>query len=330
MIIKFYDLKKKFNKNTNFYLFYGQNAGLIDETINNTIIPNSSKNVNYYEENEVINNGDVFKEEILNRSLFEDSKLIIISRVTDKILPIIEEIIEKNINDVKILLRTVVLDKKSKLRNFFEKNSKTIIVPFYEDNNQTLYILAQNFFKEKKINISSENINLIINRSKGDRLNLKNELEKIFNFARDKNSINTEEIIKLTNLAENYDISELIDQCLSKNKKKTINILNENNLSSEDNILILKIFLFKLKRLKKLKETMITEKNVEKVLSSYKPPIFWKDKDFIKKQLQNWSLDQINSLLKDINQLEILIKKNSQISNLITNNFILEKVETNQ
>jgi len=329
MIIKFYDLKKKFNKNINFYLFYGQNAGLIDETINNTIIPNSSKNVNYYEENEVINNGDVFKEEILNRSLFEDSKLIIISRVTDKILPIIEEIIEKNINDVKILLRTVVLDKKSKLRNFFEKNSKTIIVPFYEDNNQTLFILAQNFFKEKKINISSENINLIINRSKGDRLNLKNELEKIFNFARDKKSISTEEIIKLTNLAENYDISELIDQCLSKNKKKTINILNENNLSSEDNILILKIFLFKLKRLKKLKETMITEKNVEKVLSSYKPPIFWKDKDFIKKQLQNWSLNQINLLLKDINQLEILIKKNSQISNLITNNFILDKVETN-
>ena len=329
MIIKFYDLKKKFNKNTNFYLFYGQNTGLIDETINNTIIPNSSKNINYYEENEVINNGDVFKEEILNRSLFEDSKLIIISRVTDKILPIIEEIIEKNINDVKILLRTVVLDKKSKLRNFFEKNSKTIIVPFYEDNNQTLSILAQNFFKEKKINISSENINLIINRSKGDRLNLKNELEKIFNFARNKKSINTEEIIKLTNLAENYDVSELIDQCLSKNKKKTINILNENNLSSEDNILILKIFLFKLKRLKKLKETMIAEKNIEKVLSSYKPPIFWKDKDFIKKQLQNWSLDQINSLLKDINQLEILIKKNSQISNLITNNFILEKVETN-
>ena len=329
MIIKFYDLKKKFNKNTNFYLFYGQNAGLIDETINNTIIPNSSKNVNYYEENEVINNGDVFKEEILNRSLFEDSKLIIISRVTDKILPIIEEIIEKNINDVKILLRTVVLDKKSKLRNFFEKNSKTIIIPFYEDNNQTLSILAQNFFKEKKINISSENINLIINRSKGDRLNLKNELEKIFNFARDKKSISSDEIIKLTNLAENYDVSELIDQCLSKNKKKTINILNENNLSSEDNILILKIFLFKLKRLKKLKETMITEKNVEKVLSSYKPPIFWKDKDFIKKQLQNWSLDQINSLLKDINQLEILIKKNSQISNLITNNFILDKVETN-
>ncbi len=328
MIIKFYDLKKNFNKNTNFYLFYGNNAGLIDETINNTIIPNSSKNVNYYEENEVINNVDVFKEEILNRSFFEDSKLILISRVTDKILAIIEEIIEKNINDVKILLRTGTLDKKSKLRNFFEKSSKTIIVPFYEDNNQTLSILAQNFFKEKKINISSENINLIVNRSKGDRLNLKNELEKIFNFAHNKKSISTEEIIKLTNLAENYDISELIDQCLCKNKRKTINILNENNLSSEDNILILKIFLFKLKRLKKLKETMITEKNVEKVLSFYKPPIFWKDKDFIKKQLQNWSLDQINSLLKDINQLEILIKKNSQISNLITNNFILEKVET--
>ncbi len=329
MIIKFYDLKKNLNKDINFYLFYGNNIGLIDEAISNTVIPNSSKNVNYYEESELLNNIDVFKEEIFNRSLFDDTKLVLVSRVTDRILHVIEDIIEKNINDVKIILRSGALDKKSKLRSFFEKNSSTIIVPFYEDNNQTLFILAQNFFKEKNIKISSENINLIINRSRGDRINLKNELEKISYFAYNKKSISGDEIIKLTNLAENYDISELIDQCLSKNKNKTINILNENIVSPEDNILILKIFLFKLKRLKKLKEIMILEKNVEKVLSSYKPPIFWKDKDIIKKQLQNWSLNQINSLLKEINQLEILVKKNSQISNLITNNFILEKIEIN-
>ncbi len=326
MIIKFYDLKKNLNKDINFYLFYGNNIGLIDEAISNTVIPNSSKNVNYYEESELLNNIDVFKEEIFNRSLFDDTKLVLVSRVTDRILHVIEDIIEKNINDVKIILRSGALDKKSKLRSFFEKNSNTIIVPFYEDNNQTLSILAKNFFKEKKIIISSENINLIINRSKGDRINLKNELEKIYNFSQSKKSISSEDIIKLTNLAENYDISELIDQCLCKNKRKTLNILNENTSATEDNILILKIFLFKLKRLKKLKETMEVETNIERVLSSYKPTIFWKDKDPIKKQLQNWSLDQIKLLIKEINELEILVKKNSQISGYITNNFILEKV----
>ena len=270
MIIKFYDLKKNLNKNIHFYLLYGKNIGLIDETINHTILPNTSKNINHYDENEILNNLDVFKEEILNKSFFDETKLILISRVSDKILQVIEELIEKNVVDIKIILRAGPLDKKSKLRSFFEKNSNTIIVPFYEDNNQTLSILAKNFFKEKKIIISSENINLIINRSKGDRINLKNELEKIYNFSQSKKSISSEDIIKLTNLAENYDISELIDQCLCKNKRKTLNILNENTSATEDNILILKIFLFKLKRLKKLKETMEVETNIEKVLSSYK------------------------------------------------------------
>ncbi len=329
MIIKFYDLEKNLNKKINFYLLYGSNTGLIDEIIKHTLAPNLSKNVIRYEESEIIGNLDIFNEEISNKSLFDDSKLILVNRVTDKILQTIEEIIEKNIDDITIILRAGILDKKSKLRNFFEKNSSTIIVPFYEDNNQTLLIIAQKFFKDKKIKISAENINLIVSRSKGDRVNLKNELEKIVDFTQNKKTINSEEIIKLTNLAENYEISELIDQCLSKNKKKTLNILNENNSAPEENILILKIFLFKLKRLKRLKEQIIVEKNTEKALSTYKPPIFWKDKDVLKIQLQTWTLNQINSLIKDVNYLEILVKKNSQISNYITNNFILEKVEPN-
>ena len=141
-------------------------------------------------------------------------------------------------------------------------------------------------------------------------------------------SIDTNEILKLTNLAENYNISELVDQCLAKNKKKTLNILNENNLSSEDNILIIKTFLFKLKRLKKLKLELDTKKNIDIVLSSYKPPIFWKDKDIIKTQLKLWSLKQIQKIIIDVNNIEIQIKKNSQISNHMTNNFILEKLLT--
>ena len=324
MIVKFYELKKNLNKNIDFFLLYGNNKGLIDETVKNNFKSSSSSDIINYDESDILNNVGNFKEEILNKSFFDDNKLILVNRVSDKILKIIEEIIEQKIKDTKIVLISSVLEKKSKLRSFFEKNTNTIIVPFYEDNNQTLFFLAEKFFKEQKIKISSENINLIVERSKGDRINLKNELKKIQNFSYKKTSITTDEILKLTNLAENYNISELVDHCLAKNKKKTLRILNENNSSQEDNIIILKTFLFKLKRLKKLKIDLERKKSIDIVLTSHKPPIFWKDKDLIKQQLKIMTLNQINQLMNNVFNLELLIKKNSQISNQITNNFILE------
>ena len=106
-----------------------------------------------------------------------------------------------------------------------------------------------------------------------------------------------------------------------------MNILNENNLSTEDNIIIVKLFYIN-KRLKKLKEELEMKKNIEAVIDAYKPPIFWKDKPIIKQQLKVWSLDQLISLFKKINNIEIEIKKNSQISSLLISNFILEKVNS--
>ena len=328
MIVKYFDLKKEIKKNNNFYLLYGQNSGLIEETINNTLKPNFSKNLYSLDEKEILANENHFKEGILNKSFFDNDKLIIINRATDKILDTIKEIIEKKIDDLKIILKSEILEKKSKLRNYFEKNKDTIIVPFYEDNYQSLLFLTQKFIKEKKIKISSQNINFIIERSKGNRINLKNELEKIFIYSLEKDSINLEEIVKLTNLAENYNISNLIDQCLAGNKKKTVQILNENNPSSDDNILIVKNFLYKLKRLKKLKENLEINENVEIILSSYKPTIFWKDKEIIKQQLKVWTLKKIRAQIREINELENQIKKNSQISNLTVNNFIFDSLNT--
>ena len=327
MIIKNFDLKNNLKKNINFYLLYGPNNGLIEDTINQVLKPNFSKNIYNYDESEILSNIDNFKETVLNKSFFDNDKLIIISRATDKILKIIEEILEKKIDDLKVIIKADILEKKSKLRNFFEKNTNTIIVPSYEDNDQTLIYLAQNFFKEKKIKISPQNINFIIERSKGSRINLKNELEKIASYSEKKLSINLNEIVKITNSNSNYDASELTDNCLALNKKKTLMILNENNPSLEDNIIILKTFLYKLKRLKKLKVELNSKKDLDYVLSSYKPPIFWKDKNLIKHQLQIWSLEQIKSLIKKINDLELLVKKNSQISNQLMNNFILEKLD---
>ncbi|MDB9746804.1 DNA polymerase III subunit delta [Candidatus Pelagibacter sp.] len=328
MIIKYFNLKKSLEDQNNFYLLYGKNTGLIEDTINEVLKPIFSKNIFYYDELEILSNLEAFKEKIYNNSFFENDKLIIISRGSDKLLSIIEELTEKKLEDIKIIIKSEILEKKSKLRNFFEKSNEKIIVPFYEDNDQTLMVLAQNFFKKKKIRISPENINFIVRKTMGNRINLRNELEKIANYSQKKLTIGSEEILKLTNLAENYNFSELADCCLAKNKRKTINILNENNTSNEDNILIIKTFLYKLKRLRKLKKELEMKKNPDIVITSFKPPIFWKDRDVVKQQLKIWSLNQIQSLIQKINDLELLVKKNSQISSQLVNDFILEKLDS--
>src|SRR5210317_178220 len=328
MILKSFNLKKYLIKsNTNIFLLYGENTGLIDQTIKDIFLPIFPKSVSNYDESEILRDIENFKSALFNKSFFEDEKLIIINRGTDKILSIIEELIEKKTQDIKVIIKSNFLEKKSKLRKFFEKDENTAIVAYYEDSYQTLYQLVQNFFKENKLSISSENINLIIDRSKTNRNNIRTELEKILIFSKNKTTVQTKDLVKLINLSEKHDISELVDQCLSKNKKKTINILNENNLNTDENILILKSFLNKLKRLKKLRINLEENKNIEQVLSSFRPQIFWKDKDVIKQQLNNMSLVEINYLIKKINKLELEIKKNFLLSNRIMTNFILENLD---
>ena len=327
MIVKFYELKKNIKPNTKFYLLYGVNSGLIEESIDSIFKLNFSKNIFYYDESEIFSNLEEFNETIFNKSFFDNDKLIIINRATDKILNIIEEIIDKEVGDLKIIIKSSILEKKSKLRVFFEKDKDLVVVPFYEDSNQSLMYLAQNFLKEKKIKMSSQNINHIVERSKGNRINLKNELEKISSYCQNKSSIELNEILKLTNLSENYNFSELVDACLARNKKKTLNILNENNPSSEDSIIILRTFLYKIKRLKKLKIELEHKKDLDTAISSFRPPIFWKDKDLIKQQLKLLTLPQIKLIIIEINNLELLVKKNSKLSNQIVDNFILDRLE---
>lgn len=328
MIIKSHELSRFDKKNTNYYLFYGSNLGLIEETISKIFKPIFSKNIVYHDETEILNNTDQFKEAIFNKSFFENDKFIIINRASNKILDLIKEIIESQIEDIKIIIKAGVLEKKSKLRSYFEKEKDLVATPFYEDNYQSLSLIIQNFLRVEKINISNENINLIIERSKGNRTNIYNELEKISSYLRSKKNINLQDLLKLTNLAEDYNVSELVEQCLSKNVKRTINILNENNQNTDENILILRSFLGKLKRLKILKINLENTRNIDEVIASAKPPIFWKEKNLVKQQLNNWSLKDIKFLLNTVNDLELIIKKNNQISNYVTNNFILESLRT--
>ena len=325
MIIKSFELNKINQKNINYYLFYGENEGHKTEVINKIFNLSSLKNIYRYEEKEILDDSESFFNSIISKSFFENEKTIIISRVGDKIFNLIEEIINKNIDDIKIILNAGLLEKKSKLRNLFEKNKNTICIPFYADNNQTLNVLVSNFFREKKISISQQLINLLVERCRGSRQNLKNELNKIELFISNKKNINLDQIIKLTNLAENYNISELIDSCLAKNFKKTVNILNENNFSQEDCIIIIRTFLSKSKRLYELLLKLENNKNPEQAISSFKPPIFWKDKEIVKQQLKNWKLSNAENLIYQVSELELTIKQNSSNAINILSDFIIAK-----
>ena len=323
MIIKSYEISKiDFVKN-NFYLLYGENEGFKNQIIKNQFEKKFQNNINRYDENEILNNKQNFFDNILIKSFFENEKLIIVSRCTDKIKNTIEEIIEKKVKDIKIILNTSVLDKRSKLRSYFEKNKDTICVPFYNDNSQTLREIVYHFFKEKKIAISQQTTNLLVDRCSGDRQNLNNELNKIESFIVNKKKINIDEILKLTNLSENYSASELIDNCLAKNQGKTINIINENNFSIEECILIIRTLLIKSKRLLRLKQEIKVDKNMDQIFASFKPPIFWKDKEIVKEQIKNWSIQNIENLIYKINEIELLIKKNSINSINILSDFII-------
>jgi DNA polymerase III subunit delta len=324
MIIKSFELNKIDLKSKKYFLLYGENQGHKNEIIKKKFRAEYSENVFHYEENEVIKNEESFFNNILTKSFFENHKLIIISQVTEKILSIIEEIIEKKIDEFTIILNANILEKKSKLRNFFEKNKETICIPFYADNNQTLIQIINEFFRENKIPISQQAMNLIVERSRGDRQNLNGELQKIKNFIKDKKKIEIQDILKLTNLAENYNVSDLIDSCLAKNKKKTINILNENNYSHEDCMLIIRTFLIKSKRLLNLCSDFNNNKNIDEVISSSKPPIFWKDKETVKQQIRSWSYNHAENLIFEINETELLIKKNPNNSINILFDFIIK------
>ncbi|MDA8612932.1 DNA polymerase III subunit delta, partial [Candidatus Pelagibacter bacterium] len=250
-------------------------------------------------------------------------------RATDKILKIIENLQQKNLEDTTIILNSEILEKKSKLRSFFEKNKELICVPFYPDNDQTLSKLAYNFLKEKKISISSSNINLIVNKCSGDRETLINELQKIELFTKNGKQINSNSISKLINLSENHSISELIDNCLAQNKKKIINILNENNFSNEDCIMIVRSFLIKSKKLLALSEAFETNKNIDLTISLAKPPIFWKEKEITKQQILKWSSKNIKQLIYSLSEAELQIKKNINNSiNLITDFILFQSSST--
>ena len=261
--------------------------------------------------------------ELINMSLFESKKILIISRVTDKLLKYIEEIIEKKISDIKIILKSGILDKKSKLRNLFEKNKSLITVPFYEDSDRNLSSILINFLNKNEIKMSRETINFIISRAIGDRQNLKLELDKILNYSLSNKKISFETIQKLTNLSENYNVNELANSYLTKNTTNVAKILNENKYSDDDCILILRTILIKSKKLLDILERYSETNNIEQVITKTKPPIFWKDKESVKIQVKSWEIKELREKIYEINDLEATVKSNSKNLLNIISDFII-------
>ena len=323
MIYKTFQLKK-IPDQAIFYLLYGKNEGLKTDCINQILEKNDGKVFNY-DEKQIKDEIETFYENILSGSLFESNKVIIINRASDKIFEIIQDLINRNTTNITIIINAGQLETRSKLRSLFEKNDDLVCIPTYPDNNDTLSKLTTIFFKKENIPISQQNINIIVDKCNGDRNNLNNELNKIKNYSLSKKKISSQEILRLINLSENFEISELIDNCLALNKNKIINILNENNYSTEDSIIILRTFLSKTKRILKLAMELEKNKDINKTINFAKPPIFWKDKEIVKVQLNKWKTEKIKELIKNINNVELEIKKNYNNSILIVTNFILEK-----
>lgn len=323
MIVKTFELHK-INDNQIFFLLYGKNDGLKVECINEILKKNNGKIYNY-DEKQIKDQIELFYENILSESLFESSKIIIINRASDKICEIIDDLTNRVVSNIKVIINADILDTKSKLRSIFEKRKDLVCIPTYPDSNDTLSKLTYSFFKKQNISISQQNINMIVEKCNGDRTNLKNELDKIKSYSLNKKKISSEEISKLINLSENYGLSELIDNCLAKNQNKIINILNENNYNTEDGIIILRTFLSKAKKILKLATQLEQNKDINATINSARPPIFWKDKEIVKIQLNNWKPKKIEDLIKNLNDLELEIKQNYNNSILIISNFILEK-----
>ena len=329
MIKKNFEVNKISLDNERFFLIYGVNEGAKKEKIYQLHQGIKKENIYSYDEKQILESEENFLENVFSGSLFESEKFIKIDRATDKIFRIINIILEKKIEDISIIINCGPLDKKSKIRNLFEKDKNLICMAFYEDTFNALTNLSSQFLKQNKISISQSDLNLIINRCKGDRENLQNELNKIKIYSLTNKTINKQTILKLTNTSENYNISELINSCLAKNIKKALNILNENNFNSEDCILFLRSFLFKAKKLAVLCHKFEQTKNLELTINSAKPPVFWKEKEITKEQIKNWSLSDIKELIYQINRHELLVKKSNINSVNLISNFIIEKSSIN-
>ena len=326
MLIKSYEILKKDLNLLNSFLIYGENTGLKQDIVKSVIELKEKKNIKYkqfkFEEEEIIKNQNDFFNLIFSGSLFDKKKVIFVNRTTDRLFNLISEISKKDIKDILIFFEADQLEKKSKIRNLFEKDKNLVCIACYQDNNFDLIKIINDEIKQTKIKLSTESINLLIERASGDRNNLRNEVNKLKSFALDKQMVSYDQVKELTNMVGNYQNDYIVNICLNGDKKKLNKILRENNFSFEDFLILLKIFSKKIHRLLKIKIFNRLEKNLDQIFNQIRPPIFWKEKEDVKKQVRLWNEKKLNLIIKKINEIELNCKKNHELATNITLDFL--------
>jgi len=273
-----------------------------------------------YEE-DVINKEENFYNSIYSGSLFSNKKIVIINSGTDKIINQIKNISEKTIENIIIIVFSNILEKKSKLRNFFEKNSKTLCIPCYSDTERDLETIARQELGRNNIILQRDAINLLIEKSNNDRNNLKSEIGKIISFSLTKKKLDIEDIKSIINFSGEHKSDSLINECLCGNITQYKRILSELYMGTLNQIFLLRILSIKIQRLLIIKKLQNENSNLENLLNTTRPPIFWKEKPIVKKQLTIWSLNELKKIIYEINITETLCKTKPQISKIAFFNF---------
>jgi len=294
---------------SNFTLFYGENLGL-KNFFEKKLVNDKNNKVLKYSQDEILKNENNFYSEMNNISLFGEKKIFIINNATDKILTILKELIQQNAQS-KCYIFSDVLEKKSKLRNFFEKEKNVDVVPCYQDNDLSIKKLIQSSLKEFT-NLTSETINILLEVSSNDRLKLENEINKIKSYFTNKKIIQ-EDLIKLLNLKEDNDFNLIKDSALIGDADLTNKLLNSTLIENEKFIFYITLMNYRLGKL----NSVSGEKNIEKAVNEIKPPVFWKDKPIFLKQAQKWNQKKINSALRKTYDAEVKIKSNSSFDKKI-------------
>ena len=328
MIFKSYILEQNIQFTTDYkiFLFYGENQGLKKEFKENLKIKNKSQEILNLFQDEIIKNKNILLNEIKNKSLFNEKKIIFINQVNDNILDDVEEIIE-NIQDERIFLFSDILDKKSKLRNYFEKSKSCGVVACYQDNEITIRKIIM-----KKLNdfqgLTNQIINLIIQNTGLDRNKVNNEIDKIISCFKDK-KIDHNKIDLLLNIRTSDDFNQLKDEALNGNKINTNRLLADTVFEVENNIYYLNSINQRINKLNVIENMKQENSNIESLVSNLKPPVFRKDKPILIEQSKKWNKNKIEAALKKTYNTEIEIKSNSSIrKDLLIKNLIIELCAT--
>ncbi len=310
MLYKSYLIEQNFNTlKDNITLFYGENIGLKKEFKDLIKFNNKNKKIIKFLQDQILKNKNILFNEINNISLFEKEKIILIDNADDKILETLKEIEDKSY-DIKIYIFSEILEKKSKIRNYFEKSKKYGIVPCYQDNEIGLKKIISNKLKGYE-GLTPYNVNLIFENCDFDRSKLLNEIEKIRIFF-DKKKIETIKLQMLLNVKSSDNFDNLKDAALAGNKIKTNELLSQTIIETEKVMYYLNAINQRLDKLMEINQS--GEKNLVGIIDNLKPPIFWKDKPKVIEQAKKWSLEKTKKMREKTYNFEVYIKSNSIVN----------------